>query len=293
MRQLSAMLGTYPKTTPLKKGEISSPLVAFDFADIDVAQKGFKDVVRTARYEVAELALITFLMAFDAGKPYVLLPYVMNGMFHHGSILCRADSSLAAGELAGRRVAMRSYSQTTPTWVRGILADDFGLQQEDVRWLTQEGAHVAEYTDPTWASRMADQRGLRELLVAGEADAIIAGSGIADDGLIRPLIPEPEAAAREWHARTGVVPINHMVTIRKDIADSDGDIVREVYRMLHDSRAAGESTRTPPEIDLQPTGFERLREALEMAIRFAYDQRLITRKYGAEELYGNVSLELS
>ncbi len=293
MKRLTAMLGTYQKTTPLKQGSISSPLVEFSFADIDVAQRAFKDVVRKAKYDVAELALITFLMAYEAGKPYVLLPFVMNGGFHHGSIHCRTDSSLTPRDLPGRKVAMRSYSQTTPTWVRGILSDEFGVRQQDVRWLTQEGAHVEECVDPGWVSRTEDPRGLNELLLSGEVDAIIAGSGIPDNGSIRPLIPRPGEAARDWYDRTNVVPVNHMVVMRKEIADSDGDAVREVFRMLGESRTTGESALARPEIDLQPVGFERLQGALEMAIRFAHEQRIITKKYEVEELYGSVGRQLN
>jgi len=231
------MMGTYPKTDPLKRKALISTRFDLQFAPVDVAQKAFKDVVRKAKYDVAELALITFLMAYEAGKPYVLLPFVMNGGFHHGSIHCRTDSSLTPRDLPGRKVAMRSYSQTTPTWVRGILSDEFGVRQQDVRWLTREGAHVEECVDPGWVSRTEDPRGLNELLLSGEVDAIIAGSGIPDNGSIRPLIPQPGEAARDWYDRTNVVPVNHMVVIRKEIADSDGDAVREestpVLHVLH------------------------------------------------------------
>ena len=74
---LATMMGTYPKTTPLKDGTVTSPLLKLDFADVEVAQKAFKDVVRNLKFEVAEIAIVTFLQAFDAGKPFVLLPFVM------------------------------------------------------------------------------------------------------------------------------------------------------------------------------------------------------------------------
>ncbi|GAA3611824.1 ABC transporter substrate-binding protein [Nonomuraea rosea] len=276
MRHLTAMMGTYPKTEPLKSGGLSSPHVKLDFADVDVAQKAFKDVVRKLRYDVAELALMTFLVAYEHGKPYVLLPFVMNGGFHHKSILCRAGSGLTPGDLAGRAVAMRSYAQTTPTWVRGILSDEYGVRVQDVGWLAQEGAHVEEYHDPAWVSRIDSGLGLEALLLAGDVDAIVAGGGLSGDPGIRPLIPDPQRAASQWHARTGAVPINHMVAIRKEIAESDGDAVREVFRLLCEIR------------DDKPAGFEEIRPSLEMGIRFAHEQGLISRRYAAEELYGNV-----
>jgi 4,5-dihydroxyphthalate decarboxylase len=284
---LSTMLGTYPKTAPLKEGKITSPLVKLDIADVDTAQKAFKDVVRKLKYDVAELAIVTFLQAYDAGKPYVLLPFVMNGMFHHKSIYCRADSDLKPQDLAGKRVAMRAYSQTTPTWVRGILCDEYGMRLNEVRWLSQEEAHVEGYQEPEWVTRIESGLSLEGLLMAGEVDAIIAGSGLSGKPELRPLIPSPAEAALAWHEKTHAIPINHMVAVRKELAESRGDLVREIFQMLCASRAAG----APPQTngpDLQPTGFDKIKDSLEMAIRFAYAQKLIGKKYSVEELYGNV-----
>src|ERR1700760_1222253 len=43
---LFTLLGEYPTTAALKAGEISSDLVKFTFADIKVANTGFKPLVR-------------------------------------------------------------------------------------------------------------------------------------------------------------------------------------------------------------------------------------------------------
>ena len=57
----------------------------------------------------------------------------------------RPDSALTGpGDLSGRRVGVRAYSQTTGLWLRGILAEEFGVKPTDVRWVTFEGAHVEE-----------------------------------------------------------------------------------------------------------------------------------------------------
>lgn len=276
------MLGSYPKTAPLKDGRVRSDAIDLDFADVDVAQRGFKDVVRNLAYDVAELALMTFLVAYEAGKPYVLLPFVMNGGFHHQSILCRADSDLRPEDLAGKRVAMRSYSQTTPTWVRGILAEDYGVSVPDVRWISQQGAHVAEYRDPVWVSRDESGRGLEEMLLSGDVDAIIAGGGLSGDERIRTLIPRPGEAALAWHRRTNAVPINHMVVIRREIAESDPEVVRAVLAMLQDSSGSVDGDRA------QVSGFDAISVSLELGIRYACEQRLITRAYPPDELYGPV-----
>ncbi|MDR5734029.1 phosphate ABC transporter substrate-binding protein [Caballeronia sp. LZ025] len=286
---LSTMLGTYPKTKPLKEGRIRSPLVTLDIAPVDTAQKAFKDVVRGLKYDVAELAIITFLQAYEAGKPYRFLPFVMNGMFHHKSILCRAQDDLEPDALAGKTVAMRSYAQTTPTWVRGILSDEYGLDLQGVKWLSQEGAHVAEYADPPWVTPRSAARGLEEMLLAGEVDAIIAGGALSGDPGIRTLIDEPKEAALEWHRRTGVVPINHIVAIKEDALRMGDELVREVFRMLCESRAASGDQASATGVDLQPVGFDKLQTSLETAIRYAFEQKLIHKRYAVEELYGRVA----
>ena len=51
-------------------------------------------------------------------------------------------------DLAGKRVGLRAYTVTTATWVRGILAEDYGLDLSKVEWITFEDPHVAEYRDP-------------------------------------------------------------------------------------------------------------------------------------------------
>src|SRR5690606_13561495 len=157
--------------------------------------------------------IVTFLQAFEAGKDYLLLPYVMNGNFHHKSIYCRADDGLTPANLNGKTVAMRAYTQTTPTWVRGILGDEYGVDLGSIRWLSQEGAHVAEYEEPSGVGRLDAGRSLPEALLNGEVDAFIAGSGVAGDDRLRGLIPDAAQAALDWHQRTGIVPINHMVAI--------------------------------------------------------------------------------
>ena len=64
-------------TKGLKDGAVRSPRLEFDFADVKVPHSAFKRVVRDLEFDVAELAIVTFLMAKAFGKPYQLLPAVM------------------------------------------------------------------------------------------------------------------------------------------------------------------------------------------------------------------------
>ena len=47
----------------LKKAEVTSDLVDFDFADVKVPNTAFKPLVREGRFDVGELAIVTYLQA--------------------------------------------------------------------------------------------------------------------------------------------------------------------------------------------------------------------------------------
>ena len=76
---LKALLGDYPNTMALKKGEVSSPLVDFLFADVKVPNTAFKRLVRDQEFDFGELAIVTYLQAKSFGTPYVLLPATVVG----------------------------------------------------------------------------------------------------------------------------------------------------------------------------------------------------------------------
>ena len=71
--KLKTLLGNYPNTRAVKNGSLVPSLFAFDFADVKVPNRAFKRVVRDLEFEVAELALVTFLQAKAYGKPLVLM----------------------------------------------------------------------------------------------------------------------------------------------------------------------------------------------------------------------------
>ena len=84
-----------------------------------------------------------------AGRWYCCRPWWLRGSSAAASSPCsRAHGPLAPQELAGKRIGVRSYTQTTGMWVRAHLAGDYALPIERMRWLTRDGAHVQQYADP-------------------------------------------------------------------------------------------------------------------------------------------------
>jgi 4,5-dihydroxyphthalate decarboxylase len=212
----------------------------------------------------------------------------MNGKFHHGSILRRADDRFGAHELNGRTVALRSWSQTTPTWVRGFLMDDFGMKLDQVKWRVQIDGHVAECPDPPWVGRIPAGKDLLQALIDGEVDAILSSLIPPGETRVATLLEDPKAAGQAWGAKYDAVPINHLVVMRRELADSRPDIVRAVYRALIESRRAAEGEPKPGARALEPHGFAAVHNALEIGIRYAVAQGLIPAPFTTDELYGSV-----
>ena len=274
---MKALLGDYPATAALKKGEVRSDRVRLDFADVRPPSAGFKRVVRDLEFDVAELAITTFLMAKTFGKPLKLLPAVVVGRLQHSFLVCNAERGpLAPHELAGRRVGVRSYSVTTGMWIRGVLAEDHGVDPDRVTWVTFEDAHVAEFRDPPNVVRAPAGKDVVGMLLAGEIDAAVVGDGKPADARIRPLIPDADAAARAWQRRKGAIQINHMVVVKDSVPRAHAE---EVARMLRDSIDAAGSP------EMNPYGIEANRRNLEVAIDYVHRQRLIPRRFAVEELF--------
>jgi 4,5-dihydroxyphthalate decarboxylase len=287
--RLRTVLGTYPHTEPLKCGAITSTSLALDFIDIEPTHKAFKPMVRELAFDVCEMAIVTYLQAKAHGKPLVLLPAVMLGRFQHGCLLYNSQrGTLAPADLVGRRIGVRAITQTTGVWLRGILATDYGVAPDQVRWVTFEDAHVAEYRDPPGVERAAPDKDLTAMLLAGEIDAAIYGAELPADPRLKSVIPQPESAARAWYRKYRLAPINHMVVAREQLATEGPHAVRALYDLLLAAKRAAGAVAADG-IDLTPFGIEPNRRALELIVDYAVAQKLIPRKLTMDELFGEVT----
>src|SRR6516165_11039883 len=289
---MHTMLGNYANTKALKSGAVKSNLVDFDFVEVKVANNMFKSVVRDAKYDLSELAIVTYLQAKYYGKPYVLIPAVLVSRGQHHTIAYNGErGALEPSDLHGKRIGVRAYTVTTGTWVRGILASDYGLDINKMEWITFEDPHVAEYRDPAFVKRAPEGKELTRMLLDGEIAAGIVGDKRPDPKLEH-LIPDAEAAAQSWAKRHHGVPINHMVVVRQELSRSRPDVVEDIFRQLHASkRAAG--LPDGGELDPYRFGVEACRPILQIIIDFCHRQALIPRRMSVDELFDDTTRMLA
>jgi 4,5-dihydroxyphthalate decarboxylase len=291
-RILRTAIGNYPHTAALRSGQITSDLLRLDFAEVPVISRAFAPMVREGRYEVCEMAIATFLQARAYAKPLVLLPLTLAARFQESALLCRADSDLRSpADLAGRRLGVRAYSQTTGMWLRGILAEAHGVRPETVRWVTFEDAHVAEYRDPPWAERAKPGQDMLAMLMSGELDAAIFGNELPKDPALRPVFLDTSAAGEAfWHAH-GLVPVNHLVTVRRDLALSEPALLVELMRMFAAAKAAVPARAGGR--DALATGRAALQPAMALALRYAAAQGLLPRPLEVAEIWDGLPPDIA
>lgn len=276
---LNVALGTTPWTRAFKQSGPTVGGLPVAFADITPIHRAFAPMVREQRFDISEMALFTFLQARAHGRPMVLLPVAVSARFQEQSLWCRVDDTGIAGpaDLTGRRVGVRAYSQTTGGWLRGVLAEDFGVAAGSIRWTTFEPAHVAEVADPPFATRAPDGADMLAMLRAGDLDAVIVGNEAPDDPALRQVFPDPAAAGERFRARHGFVPVNHLLAARRSLVEARPELATGFVAALDGALAAVSAPL--------PRGRAALEPAVALAVRWAYDQGMLPRPLTPDEVW--------
>lgn len=273
MKTLTAAIGRYPHTAALLDGAVSVPGLRLECADIPVISRAFAPMVREHRYHVSEMAIATWLQAREHDRGLVLLPWALAARFQDSAMLCRADAPLRPADLAGRRVGVRAYSQTTGMWLRGILAAQ-GVAASDIAWTSFEDAHVPEYRDPPWASRAPAGSDMQAMLEAGALDAAIFGNDTPQTPALTRVFPD--SAAEDFRRLYGFMPVNHLLVARADAVDAAADIL---------ALLAAAEARAPSGL---PRGRAALMPSLGFAAHFCVQQGLISHAPSYEQIWAGL-----
>jgi len=272
-------IGTYDHTRALKDGSVSLPGVSLDFVEVSPITRAFRDMATRQAYDISEMALATYMLARIYDKPILGLPIVLVRSTLLPGLVTAADSPITdPRELNGQTLGIRSYTQTSGVWVRGILQDGFGVDLGSLKWVTFEGAHLDEYQDPPSATRAAADKNIADMVKSGELAAAI-GVPLADG--LRTLIPDAAKAEAEWAARSGVRTVNHIVTVTKSLVDADPGLVGELTEWF--DRARGSNGASVPPIGVEPN-----RKAIETLARYAHEQGVTARQLSMDELFPTV-----
>jgi len=237
---LRTALGRHPYLDGVHDGSLVSDAFTLEIAPIDVTlRNSMTRMVRNAEFDVCEMSPTSYLMARQAGAPLLALPVFTYRMFPLHQAVVRRDSAVeTTDDLAGAHIGTRTWAQPTGLWLREILSSFRGQDLKGVTWTFVAEDPVAGVPRPVGSIDRIGET-LAGLLASGEID-VAFGEAAVPEGCRR-LVDDPMTEAARWYDVAGVIPANHVLVVRDDVADRVdlAEIVRLFSRASRDYAASG------------------------------------------------------
>jgi 4,5-dihydroxyphthalate decarboxylase len=307
---LRIVTGTYGVTRALKEKPDARGGLDLEFIEFDSIPAAMRRQVRHLEFDVCEMALTTYLCARAAGKPITAIPVFVTRNFHHWAAFRHVDSGIRVPkDLEGRAVAVnRGYTVTTGLWIRGALQHEYGVDLARVTWLPTDDEHVAEYRAPPNVDYRFRGRSVEDLMLKEHIGAAV-GDVRSTAAEIKPLIADARDAGFAYYRKTGIYPINHMITVSQAALAARPHLARELFDVFKAAKAAylkrldagGDGSAADQAAlalkavvgDPFPYGVAANRQALDAATRFCVEQHMTRDKLAVEPLFAPETLNLS
>ena len=308
----------YDRINPIINGRVPIEGCEINFFPLR-PEELFPRVFQTADFDVTELSASSHILTTMRGDAnYLGIPAFVSRVFRHGDIYIRTDRDIRAPQdLRGRIVGVPEYQMTAALWIRGILADEYGVKTSEIRWRNGglqrpgRGERTPISLPPSIELQtIPADKSLSGMLAKGEIDALISAvtplcvtQNAPDVGR---LFPQPRAVEEAYYRKTQMFPIMHLIGVRRSLAEAHpwlpGNVLKAClaarkltleemrstgmfYAMLPwlpDDIARAEAVMGP---NLWPYGVASNRKELETMLRWSHEQGLAPRRGMVEELF--------
>ena len=320
---LSIATEAYDRVLALRDGRVCIQGCAHTFLVVHHEQlflRGFHN----AEYDVCELSMSSYLVSVARGKnDYVAIPVFPSRMFRHSAIYVNSRAGVSqASELAGKKMGVPEYQMTAALWCRGLLDDEYGVPPSAMQWL-QGGLHEPgreeklrlNLPNEIKISPIGPDATLNEMLLAGEIDALMSPRAprawVEGDPRVARLFPDYRREERAYFRKTGVLPIMHVLAIRRSLVEKHPWLANAVYDafcMAKDLAVEGfsdvsalrvtlpwfaaelEETRELMGRDFWPYGIGPNRKALSLLLDYAHRHGTVDRLLRLDEVFAPSTL---
>lgn len=307
--RLTLACGDYEIVRALIEREVEPEGVELEIHTDMTAEVRHWRAIRDREFDIAELSMSNYLIAHDRGLPFAALPVFLHRRFRHGFVFVNPRAVRRPADLVGKRAGLGNFQSTSNVWVRGILEHEFGVPQREILWFKQEEDVIEIAPRGFRVERLAAGKEIEAMLLAGELDAVIHPE------VIRPVAERRPEARRlfenykdleiDYYRRTGIFPIMHTTAIRRDLLEKHPwlpaslmgafEKAKEIaYRRMENPRrvplawflTAWEEQREILGKDPWAYGLgEQNRKNLETLIGYCFEQGLIEKRPGLEEIF--------
>ncbi len=320
----------YDRTRAIVDGQISIADADVNFEASNIYELNRLAFGSEQKFEVTELGLIPFITRYinEDFRGYSLIPVFVSREFRHKNVFVHVDSGIEKPEdLVGKRVGTPGYGMSSHTWIRGFLLDEYGVKADDLQWIettksSDGGALNAGFNNYYFGDDFPMTRGPEgvdesELLLSGQCDALVTAitpTAFAEgDPRIRQLFWNVKETEQAYFSKTGMFPIMHVVAIRTDVLTENPWLAEAVFEMYSEAKDLAyknlqstvvnrvtlpwaaeefESTRDLMGTNYWKYGVEANRKELESIMRYVFEQGLVKRQIGFEELFDPSTLAL-
>ena len=316
----------YDRVRPLMDGRVEIEGCDPSFFPME-PEELFHRAYTTQDFDVTEISSSSHILTTARGEaPYIAIPVPLVRIFRHGSIYIRTDRGIERPEdLRGKTVGVPEYQMTNALWVRGLLADEYGVKAEDIRWrnggLLEPGrTERTPITLPDAIELKPVPQGttLSSELERGGLDALIAPRpplGFPQSKKIGYLFRDIRAAEEAYYKKTRLFPIMHLVGIRRTLAEKHPWLPVSVFKAFSAAREAArvelqqvaalhpmnlpwivedlarvEAAMGP---DFGRYGLADIRKELDAMLRWSIEQGLSRRAPRLDELFAPSTLDIA
>jgi 4,5-dihydroxyphthalate decarboxylase len=322
--KLTLACWNYDRTRALSDGRVRPDGIELNCLELPVEETFFR-MARHREFDVAEMSLSTYVVSLSQpDPPFVAIPVFLSRAFRHSCVYVQAASGIhEPKDLIGKRIGSPEYQLTACVWIRGTLADEYGVPIESATHVVggQEERGRPEklridLPDTIRVERIGPDETLSSMLARGAIDALytprMPSAFRSGAGGVRRLFEDYAAVERDYFRRTGIFPIMHVVAIRRDVYERNRWVAQSLAKafqaaqqltyadlsetaalkaMLPWLTAHVEDVRREMGDDFWPYGLDRNRHTLATFLCYAHAQGLAKRTLDPQELFAPETLE--
>jgi 4,5-dihydroxyphthalate decarboxylase len=307
------------RTRALETGEVQPGDTELRYLPFTDVAELFRRMAQDVEFDAAEMSLSTYVMMRSRGDDRLVgIPVFPSRAFRHSQIYLHTGSGIERPEdLRGRDVGVPEYQMTAALWIRGILADEYGVGQEQIAWKTgglwSPDFHERLRHDPppgVTIDRIPGDRTLEQELEDGGIDALVTAHAPKPfregSPSVTRLFPDYREVEQRYWQKTRLFPIMHLVVLRRDVYEANPELALQLLDAFHESkrraRARLRDFDTPAvahpwigaEVDELDAffggdpfayGVEANRNVVETVVRYSVSQGLAERQVSVDELF--------
>jgi 4,5-dihydroxyphthalate decarboxylase len=179
--------------------------------------------ILAGRLDGGECSTSSMFLAVTRGVSLVAIPVFPARSFNYRQVYCNKDAGIdSPADFSGKRVTVHRWNSTSPTWTKGLLQNEYGVDLHSINWFTAEpdppgeGApadfHIQRVPEP------ASREKAVEMLELGELDGGL-DPYLRPTEHVRRVFPDWQSEAKGFFQRRGIYPMSHTVVLQRGVVE--------------------------------------------------------------------------